>query len=104
MRCLGNGPENAFTLQPPASAHGIASGSKHTADASSPTHAPRCALRRSRDLRGKPSREGVIEEVLREDPSRVRVRWQDGHTSILTPSAGVARVTPQESQSKPSPR
>jgi hypothetical protein len=52
----------------------------------------------------KPSREGVIEEVLREDPSRVRVRWQDGHTSILTPSAGVARVTPQENQSKPSPR
>jgi hypothetical protein len=39
------------------------------------------------------SRAGVIEEVLREDPARVRVRWEDGHTSILTPSAGVARVT-----------
>jgi hypothetical protein len=38
------------------------------------------------------SRAGVIEEVLQEDPTRVRVRWDDGHTSILTPSAGVARI------------
>jgi uncharacterized protein DUF1918 len=41
----------------------------------------------------QPSRAGVIEEVLQEDPLRVRVRWGDGHTSILTPSAGAARVT-----------
>jgi Domain of unknown function (DUF1918) len=40
----------------------------------------------------QPSRTGVIEEVLREDPPSVRVRWEDGHTSILTPSAGAARV------------
>ena len=40
-----------------------------------------------------PSRAGVIEEVLQEDPARVRVRWEDGHTSILTPSAGAASVT-----------
>jgi archaeosine-15-forming tRNA-guanine transglycosylase len=40
----------------------------------------------------QPSRTGVIEEVLREDPLSVRVRWEDGHTSILTPSAGAARV------------
>jgi Domain of unknown function (DUF1918) len=39
------------------------------------------------------SRAGVIEEVLQEDPARVRVRWEDGHTSILTPSGGAARVT-----------
>jgi hypothetical protein len=39
-----------------------------------------------------PSRAGVIEEVLQEDPARVRVRWEDGHTSILTPSAGAASV------------
>ena len=31
----------------------------------------------------QPSRAGVIEEVLREEPPRVRVRWEDGHTSIL---------------------
>lgn len=50
----------------------------------------------------QPSRAGVIEEVLHEDPSRVRVRvrWEDGHTSILTPSAGVARITPQKTRTK----
>jgi hypothetical protein len=42
----------------------------------------------------QPSRAGVIEEVLQEEPPRVRVRWEDGHTSILTPSAGVASITP----------
>ena len=42
----------------------------------------------------QPSRAGVIEEVLREDPPSVRVRWEDGRTSILTPSAGAARVIP----------
>jgi hypothetical protein len=42
----------------------------------------------------KPSRAGVIEEVLHRDPSRVRVLWEDGHTSILTPSAGVASIMP----------
>jgi hypothetical protein len=35
----------------------------------------------------------VIEEILGEDPTRVRVRWDDGHTSVLTPSAGAASVT-----------
>ena len=44
----------------------------------------------------QPSRAGVIEEVLHEDPSRLRVRWEDGHTSILSPSAGVATITPQK--------
>src|SRR6478736_1101815 len=47
----------------------------------------------------QPSRAGVIEEVLHEDPSRVRVRWDDGHTSILTPSAGVATITPEKTRS-----
>jgi Domain of unknown function (DUF1918) len=47
-----------------------------------------------------PSRTGVIEEVLREDPARVRVRWEDGHTSILTPSAGAARVTRAKTRAK----
>ncbi|HEV8250381.1 MAG TPA: DUF1918 domain-containing protein [Gaiellaceae bacterium] len=39
-------------------------------------------------------REGVIEEVLREEPARVLVRWDDGHTSIFSPAAGAATVTP----------
>jgi hypothetical protein len=34
----------------------------------------------------------VIEEVLGEEPQRFRIRWDDGHTSILTPSAGSARI------------
>lgn len=34
-------------------------------------------------------RTGVIEEVVREDPSpRYRIRWDDGHETIYTPAAG----------------
>lgn len=47
----------------------------------------------------QPSREGVIEEVLREDPPRVRVRWDDGHESILTPAAGAARIVATKKRS-----
>jgi hypothetical protein len=39
-------------------------------------------------------RTGVIEEILDQDPARLRVRWDDGHTSILTPSAGAATIMP----------
>ena len=46
------------------------------------------------------SRAGVIEEVLHENPARLRIRWEDGHTSILSPSAGVARITPQRIRTK----
>jgi len=48
----------------------------------------------------QPSRAGVIEEVLREDPPRVRVRWEDGHTSIFTPSAGAASVIRGKTRAK----
>jgi archaeosine-15-forming tRNA-guanine transglycosylase len=48
----------------------------------------------------QPSRAGVIEEVLQESPARVRVRWEDGHTSILTPSAGAARVIHRKTRAK----
>jgi hypothetical protein len=48
----------------------------------------------------QPSRAGVIEEVLREDPPSLRVRWEDGHTSILTPSAGAARVIHRRTRAK----
>jgi hypothetical protein len=37
-------------------------------------------------------RRGVIEEVLQEEPPRYQVRWEDGHTSILAPAAGTARI------------
>jgi hypothetical protein len=38
-------------------------------------------------------RAGVVEEVLRGDPSpRYRIRWDDGHESIYTPSSGALRA------------
>ena len=40
----------------------------------------------------QPGRAGVIEEVLADHPPRFRVRWDDGHTSVFAPSAGVARI------------
>jgi len=40
----------------------------------------------------QPVRRGVIEEVLQEEPPRFRIRWDDGHTSIFTPSAGAATI------------
>jgi Domain of unknown function (DUF1918) len=40
----------------------------------------------------QPVRRGVIEEVLHEEPPRFRIRWDDGHTSIFTPSAGAATI------------
>ena len=40
-------------------------------------------------------RRGVIEGVLQEQPPRYRVRWEDGHASILAPSAGSARIEPK---------
>jgi archaeosine-15-forming tRNA-guanine transglycosylase len=48
----------------------------------------------------QPNRTGVVEEVLREDPPSVRVRWEDGHTSILTPSAGAARIIHRRTRAK----
>ena len=40
----------------------------------------------------RPSRAGVIEEVVGEEPSpRYRIRWDDGHESIYTPAAGALR-------------
>jgi hypothetical protein len=41
-------------------------------------------------------RRGVIEEVLQEQPPRYQVRWKDGRTSILAPSAGTARIEPKK--------
>jgi Domain of unknown function (DUF1918) len=43
---------------------------------------------------GQPPRTGVVEEVLAPDPPRLRVRWEDGHTTVITPTAGAAKVEP----------
>lgn len=38
-------------------------------------------------------RPGVIEEVLRGDPSpRYRIRWDDGRETIYTPASGALRA------------
>jgi hypothetical protein len=40
----------------------------------------------------RPPRRGVIEEVVQKAPSpRYRIRWDDGHESIYTPTAGALR-------------
>jgi hypothetical protein len=40
-------------------------------------------------------RAGVVEEVLRGDPSpRYRIRWDDGHESIYTPASGALQAEP----------
>ena len=48
----------------------------------------------------QPLRRGVIEEVLQEEPPRFRIRWDDGHTSIFSPSAGSARIEEQKKAGK----
>jgi hypothetical protein len=41
-------------------------------------------------------RSGVVEEVLRGDPSpRYRIRWDDGHESIYSPASGALRAEPR---------
>jgi hypothetical protein len=48
----------------------------------------------------RPARTGVIEEVVREEPSpRYRIRWDDGHESIYTPAAGSLRPAEREEAS-----
>jgi hypothetical protein len=45
----------------------------------------------------QPARRGVIEEILSSDPPRYRVRWDDGHTSTVTPAAGALQIEQGES-------
>jgi hypothetical protein len=40
----------------------------------------------------RPHRCGVVEEVVRDDPARYRIRWDDGHESVYTPAAGALRA------------
>lgn len=45
---------------------------------------------------GTPTREGEILEVIQGQVGvRYRVRWQDGHETVFTPSGGSARVIPR---------
>ena len=53
---------------------------------------------------GQTGRSGVVEDVLSEQPQRLRVRWDDGRTTIFAPSAGVARIAELAPAQKPKPR
>jgi len=49
----------------------------------------------------RPPRTGVIQEVLRDDPSpRYRIRWDDGHESIYTPASGALRAPHSRSRKR----
>ena len=45
---------------------------------------------------GQPTREGKIDEIIEGAVGvRYRVDWEDGHTSIYTPSGGSSRIVPK---------
>ncbi|MGN6170310.1 MAG: DUF1918 domain-containing protein [Solirubrobacteraceae bacterium] len=55
----------------------------------------------STDRRPRP---GVIEEVLRGDPSpRYRIRWDDGHETVYTPASGALRAEPRPTRTRKAP-
>jgi hypothetical protein len=46
---------------------------------------------------GTPTREGEILEVIEgEIGVRYRIRWEDGHETVFTPSGGSARIVPRK--------
>ena len=40
----------------------------------------------------RPPRTGTVREVIREDPPRYRIQWDDGHESIYSPAAGALHL------------
>ena len=42
----------------------------------------------------RPPRAGTVREVLREEPPRYRIEWDDGHETIYTPAAGALHAAP----------
>ena len=50
---------------------------------------------------GQPTREGEILEIIQGEVSAsYRVRWQDGHETVFTPSGGSARIVPVKPRRK----
>jgi uncharacterized protein DUF1918 len=37
-------------------------------------------------------RAGTVREVVRENPARYRIEWDDGHESTYTPAAGALQL------------
>ena len=44
---------------------------------------------------GEPHRRAVVQRVLEDDPLRLEVAWDDGHTSEFIPAGGNVRVLPR---------
>ncbi len=40
----------------------------------------------------QPSRHGVVQRVLEQEPLRLEVTWDDGNTTILAPAGGNLRL------------
>jgi hypothetical protein len=40
----------------------------------------------------RPPRRGVVAAILADAPPRLRVRGDDGHTTVFWPAAGVCRI------------
>jgi outer membrane lipoprotein SlyB len=49
---------------------------------------------------GQTARAGTIEQVLSDDPTRLRIRWDDGHTTVMVPAAGSAQIEPAARRGK----
>jgi hypothetical protein len=41
-------------------------------------------------------RSGTVRDVLREDPARYRIAWDDGHESVYTPAGGALTAEPDD--------
>lgn len=41
-------------------------------------------------------RAGTVQEVLRDNPARYRIAWDDGHETIYTPAAGALALERRE--------
>lgn len=53
---------------------------------------------------GRRPRPGVVEEVLRGEPSpRYRIRWDDGRETIYTPASSALRAEPRGTRPKKAP-
>jgi hypothetical protein len=47
----------------------------------------------------RPPRRGVVEEIIADEPPRLRVRWDDGHTTGFSPAAGACRIEESNKES-----
>ena len=41
---------------------------------------------------------GTVIEILEKPPLRLRVRWEDGHESLFSPSGGMVQVVRHEDE------